>query len=440
MAPVYLEEFTVCRPPDEWLVDFEKSIDNSHKFVAPEVACFSRKVFKLVGMSPTRTYLPPWINPERCGDKLSKGLDHADKEFSVSVLGTTQELLAKTGVSADDIDILVTACSVYCPTPSMSAKLVNKLGMNPDVITYSLGGMGCSSGVLGLQLTSELLQLYPGKRALFVCAEIVTSACYDGKDKRRYLANTLFRTGGAAALLSSRPGAHATANYRLVASARSHGAADTKAFEAVHFGPDEEGYNGLLLSKDLPKYAGKVLERCVRKIAPKIMTWRQYADAAAYCLEKGWRMYVDGNEKPGPLLGDYVPDFTRCIDHFALHAGGYVVVKAIQESMRLPSEKVMPSMASLMDFGNTSVSLTWYAWAYCEAVQHVTRGQRVLQMGVGSGVKGAVVTWEALRDIPLNNHSAWAHLNGMPYKDADLPRSIMEDPNTDAFMADATRR
>jgi predicted naringenin-chalcone synthase len=43
-----------------------------------------------------------------------------------------------------------------------------------------------------------------------------------------------------------------------------------------------------------------------------------------------------------------------------LCAGGYVVVKAIQESMKLPPAAVMSSMASLMDFGNTSVSLTWY--------------------------------------------------------------------------------
>jgi predicted naringenin-chalcone synthase len=68
-------------------------------------------------------------------------------------------LLCGAGVSAGDIDILVTACGVYCPTPSMSAALVNKLGMGPDVITYSLGGMGCSSGVLGVQLINELLQV-----------------------------------------------------------------------------------------------------------------------------------------------------------------------------------------------------------------------------------------------------------------------------------------
>jgi hypothetical protein len=51
----------------------------------------------------------------------------------------------------------------------------------------------------------------------------------------------------------------------------------------VHFGPDKDGVNGLLLSNHLPKYAGKVLERCVRQIAPKIMTWGQYAGVAFTC-------------------------------------------------------------------------------------------------------------------------------------------------------------
>jgi hypothetical protein len=68
-------------------------------------------------------------------------------------------------------------------------------------------------------------------------------------------------------------------------------------------------------------------------------------------------------------------------------------------------------------------------------VQHVQHGQRVLQLGVGSGVKGAVVAWQALRDVPLNTHKAWAHLGGKPYEDADLPRSLMEEPQTDAFLA-----
>ena len=48
------------------------------------------------------------------------------------------------------------------------------------------------------------------------------------------------------------------------------------------------------------------------QVAPKIMTWQQYGEAA-YSMA---RKRLAGGEGP-----DYVPDFTRCVDHFAIHAG-----------------------------------------------------------------------------------------------------------------------
>jgi hypothetical protein len=45
----------------------------------------------------------------------------------------------------------------------------------------------------------------------------------------------------------------------------------------VEHSPDENCIMGVYLSKELPKQAGRVLEKCVRKIAPEIMTWTQYA-------------------------------------------------------------------------------------------------------------------------------------------------------------------
>lgn len=56
------------------------------------------------------------------------------------------------------VDILVVNCSVFCPTPSLSAMVVNKFGMRADVITYNLAGMGCSAGLLSVSLVRELLQ------------------------------------------------------------------------------------------------------------------------------------------------------------------------------------------------------------------------------------------------------------------------------------------
>lgn len=58
--------------------------------------------------------------------------------------------------------------------------------------------------------------------------------------------------------------------------------------------------------------AAKALEVCLRSIAPKILTWGQYAEAAFNLFQKT----VMGRDLP-----QFVPDFTKCTHHFALHAG-----------------------------------------------------------------------------------------------------------------------
>jgi hypothetical protein len=54
---------------------------------------------------------------------------------------------------------------------------------------------------------------------------------------------------------------------------------------------------------------------CLRTIAPKILTWGQYAEAAINLFQKT----VMARDLP-----EYVPDFTKCVDHFALHAGAWL--------------------------------------------------------------------------------------------------------------------
>jgi hypothetical protein len=48
--------------------------------------------------------------------------------------------LTHAGLEPRQIDILVTNCSIYCPTPSMAAMLVNTFGMRDDIQAYHLVG------------------------------------------------------------------------------------------------------------------------------------------------------------------------------------------------------------------------------------------------------------------------------------------------------------
>lgn len=102
-------------------------------------------------------------------------------------------------------------------------------------------------------------------------------------------------------------------------------------------------------------------------------------------------------------------------------------MKGLQQAMRLPAEQMLPSFATLRDYGNTSCSTTWYVMAYMESIDGLKRNQTVMQIGMGGGMKAGVNIWRALRDVNCT-HEAWAHLNGKPVTEADLPRPI-SDPS-----------
>ena len=55
---------------------------------------------------------------------------------------------------------------------------------------------------------------------------------------------------------------------------------------ALNWEPDEEGVNGMVITKTLPSEAANVLEKGVRKITPSIMTWGQYAEAACNYIQQ----------------------------------------------------------------------------------------------------------------------------------------------------------
>lgn len=60
---------------------------------------------------------------------------------------------------AAQVDILIVNCSLFNPTPSLSAMIVNYFKFKSNVVTYNLSGMGCSAGVIAISLARELLQV-----------------------------------------------------------------------------------------------------------------------------------------------------------------------------------------------------------------------------------------------------------------------------------------
>ncbi|KAH9734494.1 hypothetical protein KPL71_017394 [Citrus sinensis] len=67
-------------------------------------------------------------------------MKEAKKETDDVIIGAIDERLAKTGLKHKDIGILVVNSSLFNPTPSLSAFIVNHYKLRSNILSYNLGG------------------------------------------------------------------------------------------------------------------------------------------------------------------------------------------------------------------------------------------------------------------------------------------------------------
>ena len=131
-----------------------------------------------------------------------------------------EKLIASTGFKPREIDFLIVNCSLFCPTPSLPQAVAKRFGFRPDVRTYNLGGMGCSAGLISIDLAKQLLENRPGSQAIVISLEEISQNLYLGNKRSMLLQNTLFRCGGAAVLLSNKPIDGFRAKFKLLHTVR----------------------------------------------------------------------------------------------------------------------------------------------------------------------------------------------------------------------------
>ena len=89
---------------------------------------------------------PAWLNPTttaKLGVQPKNDLDSAAEEARIVMVSLAKDALARAGLEAADVDVLITSSTVFSPVPSLASMVVNALGMREDVQAYNLGGMGC---------------------------------------------------------------------------------------------------------------------------------------------------------------------------------------------------------------------------------------------------------------------------------------------------------
>uniref|UniRef100_A0A452ZW00 3-ketoacyl-CoA synthase n=1 Tax=Aegilops tauschii subsp. strangulata TaxID=200361 RepID=A0A452ZW00_AEGTS len=354
---VYMVDYACFRPSPGLRVPFAAFQEHASTCVDERSLRFMVRLLERSGLGE-ETCLPDaqhYIPPER-------DLESSRDEAELVVFSAIDDLLAKTNVSGEDIDILVVNCSLFAPTPSFADMVVSRYKLREDVRSVHLAGMGCSAGLISAML----------------------------------LPNCLFRIGGAAVLLSTNS---RNARFRLARVVRTLTGAKDGAYRCVYQEEDDRGNVGVNLSKDLIVTAGDALRANITAIGPLVLpASEQLLFALSYVARK-----VVGSSRIRP----YIPDFRTAFEHFCIHAGGRAVIDELQRSLRLSDEQVEASRMTLHRFGNTSSSSVWYELAYIEAKGRMRKGDRVWMIGFGSGFKCNSAAWECIRP-PAALDGPWA--------------------------------
>ena len=432
--PIYLMAFATFKAPDDWKLSHDQIVEAMKRqgCFTQDSLDFMRRILERSGTGQATAW-PPGI--VQClkeeGKSADRSIEGSRLEAETVIFDVVEQALRKSNVHPREIDILVINCSLFSPTPSLCAMVASKFGMRSDVATYNLSGMGCSASLISVGLAKKLLNArrgVGGGKALIVSTEIITPNLYHGNERGFLIQNTLFRCGGAAIVLSNKWMDGRRAWYKLLHTVRVQGTGH-ESYNCVYETEDKNGERGVRLSKDIVKVAGKCMEKNLTMLGPLVLPLTEQAKVVitvvARFLLKTMGKLLRKNKKEAlaaklPVVKPYVPDFTRAIDHFCIHAGGRAVIDGkfsladffqassntdspgpcfstgIEKNMKLEVFHTEPSRMALLNYGNTSSSSIWYELEYIQEHQQTNplkSGDRVLQVAFGSGFKCTSGVW-----------------------------------------------
>ncbi|KAK9110558.1 hypothetical protein Sjap_018618 [Stephania japonica] len=388
---VYLLDYSCFKPAFDRKLSYEICeyfVRRTRRFTTKSEE-FMRGIYRKSGLGD-ETYGPPFIFGWN-NQKNEADLHSALQEAQEGMFSSIDSLLSKTLMSPNDIDIVIVTCGMFNPIPSLTSILVNKYKFKHDVKTYNLSGMGCSSGVMSIDLAAKIVRASNKTlNALVVATESISQNWYFGDDRSMLVTNCIFRVGCAAAIVTNDASRRSSAKMEVLTTLRTHHGANNASYEAALQREDEFGNPGVALTKDLIRVAAQGLKEHVRLLAPRVLplsqlVWYVYSVVAARLTGAGG----------GKLV---VPDFSTAFEHMCVHTGGKAVIEQVGRVMGLSEEATEPARMSLHRFGNTSSSLVFYELAYFEAKGRVKIGDRVWVLAFGTGFKVCSLVLRALRD------------------------------------------
>jgi len=254
-----------------------------------------------------------------------------------------RDALDRAAVRPDEVRHLYFVSVTGIATPSIDARLCNRMGLRSDLKRTPIFGLGCVAGAAGVARAADVLRAFPDEVAVLLSVELCSLTLQRGDlSIPNLIASGLFGDGAAAVVLT---GAERAGVGPRVVATRSVFYPGTESVMGWEVG--SAGFR-VVLSGEVPRLA-----LGIRKDVDEFL--------AAHDLS----------------LAE--------IGSFVCHPGGPKVLEAFERALELPREALGLTWRSLRDVGNLSSASVLFVLGDTLALRPPAPGTYGLMIAMGPG-------------------------------------------------------
>lgn len=220
----------------------------------------------------------------------------------------------QAGIAPRDIGAFIFVSITGVASPSIDARLINRMNLNPRIKRMPIFGLGCVAGAAGIARASDYVKAFPGEAALLLSVELCSLTIQQDDFSMANLISTGLFGDGAAAVVVCGADLDDSRGPEIV-STRSVFYPDTEY--VMGWNISEKGFH-IVLSRDVP-------EVILRNLG---------GDLDQFLADSGLER--------------------RDIGSWAIHTGGPKVLEATEAALGLPNRALEVSWECLRRTGNLS--------------------------------------------------------------------------------------